>query len=217
MSLAKCHCCCPVVGFDDVILWSRWFCCDGQTRLTNLLADVTQLTQCKVVFGGNYDSCGQAVRFAVGDWPTVKAYVVGGGRLWITAEWGNPTVMGHGLPLCFQDAAKTTLNSFLSSMGSTITYVGGDYVTGVFSDPGTANIAQGLSITSSLFGEITGGTSVWLSPAGAEGTGKAIVAVEKIGNGFLFVSGDSNLGLDNSTNFCDFVKRLWTYEDAAII
>jgi hypothetical protein len=59
---------------------------------------------------------------------------------------------------------------------------------------------------------IAGGTSVMIDKR----TGKICCAVEKLGTGFLFVMGDSE-ALSGPYTTCDFIKRLWEFDDAQII
>ena len=237
MMNVRCHCCCPTLGYD-LFVWSTVLghspsaCCSGTVSLSNLVFDITQISSCRVVFSGNSDTCFKAINFAAGDWPAVKTYVENGGRLYIVAEHsgdyvspGNPP---HETTGCLVDMAG--LNSFMAAMGSTMRYAGGDYVLTTdttdgttLADPGDANIAQGVTFNTNRFGEITGGTSVWKGTTvyytddrTVVGSEKVIVAVEKIGNGFIFLCGDSNM-INLTPNYCDFIKRLWEYDDASII
>lgn len=153
-----------------------------------------------------------AVNFAAGDWPAVRAYIEGGGRLWIQGEYQG----------CLADSAD--FNSFLAAMGSSIQWVGSSYDSGCATDgsrdctPGAANIAQSLSspFRMALTAEMSGGTSVWLAPSGV-----SMIQVEQLGDGFLFASGDANpaLGPEGGCSYdhCEFFRRLWEYEDADII
>jgi hypothetical protein len=197
--------------------------------LVNLASDLSRIAECKIVFGGNENSCGNAMRFASGDWPALKTYIQNGGRLYLVGEHSGDFPAAHESFKCLQD--MTNLNNFLSSIGSTIAYVGGPYIMNndpglsdtTPADPGDANIAQGgITFMTNWFGHISGGTSVWKANTpyyqddrSAVGSAKTIVAVEKIGSGFVFVAGDSNMF--SLTNNCDFTKRLWQYDDSQII
>lgn len=219
--------CCGLIGFDENIWVNVVSCFPGMSPIINLASDVSQLTRCKLVFGGNINSCSNAVRFSFGDWPAVATYVAGGGRLWINAEHsgdfisvGNPA---HEIIKCLQDMAN--LNSFLSAIGSTLSYVGNDYIINIgctVSDVGDANIADSISFSADRFGEVTGGTTVIISTnprytndVSFVGSPRSIVVVEKVGNGFVFLCGDSNW--PNCSGNCTFVQRLLNYADADII
>lgn len=207
---------CPTIGFDQSA-WSVITACCNNSTIINIASDVSRLAECRIVFGGNLGTCGNAIRFSSGDWPAIKTYIEGGGRLFIAAEHNNG---------CLGDAAN--LNSFLAAVGSSMSYAGGDYqqsfpspnLTCSEMDAGSANIAQGLSprLRSNRFGEITGGTSVWVADSSyTTGVGKTIVAVEALGSGFLFLIGDSNHHYLCGSGCHEFFRRLWEYDDADII
>lgn len=212
LCLSGCDCV-PTVGFDQSV-WPGVSACGGITVLTNMsTTNIGSLAQCKIIFAGNPgDACGPAIRFISTDWPAVKTYIENGGRLWISAEYEG----------CLND--PTNLASFLTAMGSSLSNLGGVYDGSCTVDgsrdctPGVANIAQGLSspFRMAATGELSGGTNVFLSPSGQE-----MVQVEQLGDGFLFLCGDSNVvmgnhGCDYSGN-CEFLRRLWEYADGDII
>lgn len=210
-----CGCgCCPTVGFDESAWSLVTSCCSGMSPIVNLASDVSRLGECRVVFGGNTGFCADAIRFDSGDWSAVGDYVSNGGRLLICAEHSGG---------CLSGAAE--LASFLTAIGSSMTYSGGDYnnltplCSSSYYTPGTANIAQGITFTGERFGEINpgSGASVWLGPTGGatSGLGLCAVAVEQIGDGFLFLSGDGNHAA--CVGYCDFIRRLWEYDDGDII
>lgn len=202
-------CCCgEAIGFDQAA-WTIGHGCFPDRQLFGFLKDSPdQLTNCKVLFAGLDGVCGNAVKFAAGDWPKVHDYITSGGRMWLQSEYSG----------CLGDAAN--LAAFLSAIGSTMTWgatvdTSGDAcnaTTGICL-PGTANIAQGgVRITIARASKINGGTSVWISQAG-----NVVVAVEKIGDGFLFLTGDSNITSGCGYANCEFLKRLASYEDGQII
>ncbi len=203
-------CCCVVekIGFTQSG-WSGLMTCHGGDMLFNLAGNVTRLAECKVVFEGLDNVCGRAINFASGDWPAVKTYIQGGGRLWINAEYGAPC---GG---CLAESAN--MHAFLAAMGSTLSRTDscdnpelGQCVALV---PGAANIAAGASLKKATSTNIFGGTSVWLSASG-----NGVVNVEQLGDGFIFLSGDSNLqNVCGQAAFCDFFKRVWEYDDGDII
>lgn len=201
-----CSPCCGsggTIGFDDTIRNNLWTGCFGTlSPIAFLASNVSRLSECKVVFAGLL-SCNSAVKFASGDWPAVKTYIQNGGRLVFVTEFQG----------CLAD--PTAVASFLSALGSSITWLGGSYDAGATASctPGTANIAQGLSFYLNATAELSGGTSVWVSPSG-----KQMLQVEAIGSGFLFVCGDSNV-LENSIphSDCAFWQRVFNDADGDII
>ncbi len=209
-------CCCPTIGYDESAWGWPESCCTGTTVIQNLKTSLSQLSMCRVVFGGNNGVCGEAVRFGSGDWAAVKSWIESGGRLFMCAEHST---------ICFSSTAQTNLANFLSAVGSSMSYAGGDLngdspaCFAAYYTPGDANIAQGITFTGERFGQIDPGSgkSVWLGSAGAtvSGLGVCAVAAEQLGNGFLFLSGDGNHG--HCSGYCDFVKRLWEYADADIL
>ena len=199
------NCCCGTIGFDETA-WGVTSCFPSSAVIINLASDISRISECRLVFAGNKATCAQAVRFASGDWPAVKSYIEDGGRLWLQAEYQG----------CMTDVAN--LASFLSALGSAITWLGGSHDSNCATDgsrdciAGAANIAQGVTFRMALTAELSGGTNVWQSPSG-----RNMVQVEQLGSGFLFVSGDSNLfdgcGYDN----CSFAQRLLNYADDQIL
>lgn len=207
MAHNPCCCPCPTIGFDEAAWPGLVGCCAGMAPIINLKTNVARLGECRVVFGGNDNSCSSAVRFSSGDWPAVKTYIEQGGRLWINAEYGSPC------GLCLADSNK--LASFLTALGSSMSWLNScdNPEAGACVDcvAGDANIASGATLKKATSANISGGTPVWKSAS--ENT---VVAVEQLGDGFLFLSGDSNLQ-NVCTGFCDFFTRVWEYEGADII
>lgn len=205
---------CPTIGFDESSWSGVVACCSGMSPLINLAGDVSRLVECRVVFCGNNGSCGDAVRFTPGDWPVVRSYIEGGGRLWMQAEF-TPEI-----GTCLQDEA--TLTAFLAAMGSSLEYGGGAHDNNCASDGtrdsivGVAGIAadapQPTPFRMAATAEITGGVNVWKSPNGTN-----MVQVEQLGSGFLFLTGDSNLSGGCGYDNCAFFKRLWEFDDGDII
>lgn len=202
-------CCCVTekIGYDSLSPWLiHGQCFEGYDAVTSLAANVSAISECKVVFSGNNNDCGNAVRFSAVDWPAVKAYIQGGGRLWLQAEFKG----------CLQDPAK--LADFLAALGSSMAWgdtlepnSGGNCnpLTNTCT-PGAANIAQGTVLRIAAASKIDGGTSVWVRD-------NPIVAAEKLGNGFLFLTGDSNITSGCGYNNCVFLQRLATYADGDIL
>lgn len=219
-------CCCNAIGFDEGS-WSYVTTCFPDVPIrTQLITNIADINSCKLIFIGNNVTCGEAIRFTAGDSITLADWVKAGGRLFISGEHsGNHPASGTSFK-CLQDMSD--LNDFLSNpfiLGSTIQYTGFDYNASTpscsagYYTPGTAAIAAGLTFPGARFGEITGGTSLWLGPAGTGGTGsgagKIAAAIERIGDGFVVVSGDSDHSCALGT--CDFLTRYYEWDTANII
>lgn len=202
--------CCERIGFD--LSQAPWFAVSnaiGLPYVENLSTDISPITTCKIVFGGLVGSCGNANLLA--PFATVKSYIEGGGRFWLQGEFGG------GSPCLLN---RPDFNTYLTNLGSSMSIdnVFDNSGQGCSNSPtrecvaGSANIAVGSSFKVAATNTITGGTSVWVT-----GLGGICVAVEQLGNGFLFVCGDSNVangcGYDNS----NFFNRLSSYLDADII
>lgn len=217
MFMPGCPCCGIKVGFDGLSnAMPVASCYPTATLLQNLRLDVTRLPECKVVFAGFETQCAcpagsdvaNGIRFSSGDWPAVADYIDNGGRL----------VLLLNDDYCTLDEANVA--SFLTAMGSTMSYSGGQFscATCTAMSAGSANIASGISTSYRGAGEInvgTGGTSMWLMSGG-----EVLAAVEQIGSGFLFLCGDYEgfAGFCFGGVFaCDFIERLIEYGDSDII
>ena len=220
------QCCCPIVGEYigfDLDVWSITSCyTPGQTVVANVAGDITLLRSCKLVFAGLEVECGSAINFAESDWPTVKSWIEAGGRLCLVVEHNA------GTPPCLAD--ESTVDAFLVAMGSSIVYEGSYSALSCGGQPlypqptPVANISVGLSnVGFAQAAKITGGTSMF-SEAGVP-TWRPVMRVEALGDGFLFVSGDSNMfGLCYTYDYlsdpwhnCELIRRLYEYADEDII
>jgi hypothetical protein len=201
------RCCGKKIGYDETS-WGLETAY-GLDAVTNIASDISLLNSVSVCFAGNRNTCGNAVRFDAADWETIRLWIVAGGRFFIVGEHsGDYPAPGETIK-CLQD--MPALNDFLSAITSSIRYVGGDYMTfQVQPDPGAAQMAHAGECTINRFGEVENGTSLWVGPSGVPGTGKVVVAVEQIGNGFVFVAGDSDMT-------GAFWARVWEDDDANII
>jgi hypothetical protein len=216
-------CCGGKIGFDLTDTFRQCLICfPGFTAVENIATDISKLSQVRLVFAG-YNSISNdcrvenSVRFASEDRPTLKSWIENGGRFFFNAEFQT----------CVLD--PDSINPFLSDLGSTMTWAGGlhdaqchdltlDPPRNRICTPGDANIAQNLLVGFKIAAtaEIAGGTSVFFSPSG-----KLMLAVERIGDGFLFFSGDGSISPtacfgDYATN-CEFFFRLHEYADDDII
>jgi hypothetical protein len=196
-------CCCPVAGFDGGAWTAVTACCNGMVT-KDLVADISQIDQCKVVFAGYTPGVcgGSAINFPSGDWPTIKDWIEAGGRFWLNLEHNS----------CPDD--KVNIDAFLIAMGSSITWGFTDDNAFWECTPGSANISQGgVLFDTNRASRIDGGTSLWLS------NGVVTSAVEAIGDGFIFVNGDSDgfRGTGGPISRCDFKRRLWEYGDSDVV
>lgn len=184
---------------------------DYQTVANLATSDITRIYQCGVVLAGLHDnSCGDAMQFAEADWPTVRAWVESGGRLWLNTEWdeGDPDA-------CLTD--REAVNDFLDAIGSTLTsdlgYHGCDEPDWLSATPAAANIAAGFNLHMACTTAIGGGTSCWTSPDAT-----IMVAVEQVGAGFVFVCGDGNIWDSDIIDINqEVIRRLMTYRDEDVI
>jgi hypothetical protein len=216
--------CCDVggaIGFDEFPGFNAVMvdCITPRPTVIHSLAfTIHRIVECKLVFAGNFNNCQSAVRFNRNDWGKVKDWLKSGGRMYLAAEHS-----GNSPFPCLQD--MTVLNEFLEFIGTSIRYVGDDYNASTptcnanYYDPGAAQIAAGIHFSGSRFGEISGGTSLWIGTAGTGGTGsgagKVAAAIDRIDGGFIVVIGDSNSFLCDG--YCDFVKRFYERDSSQII
>lgn len=221
-------CCCDLTFGFDAGAWNNCFvfgcsnllaCANNASAIINLKDDVSRIGECRIVFAGRCDQNGNffgapVVRFAPADWPAIRTYIEGGGRLWLNAEEDMT-------PDNFAEMA-----GFLAAMGSGISYVSGPFDStdsGGTAAPGDANIAQGLTMNLhySAAGQVGGGTAVWRSSVSDSRLPDVpLVVVEKLGEGFLFFTGDGHwitTFFDPTYDFCEFFKRLWEYDNSQII
>lgn len=183
--------------------------CSSYSSVANIYSiesNISRLGECKIVFCGFSSTTSKAVNIASGDFPAVGAYISSGGRVWVSS---HPSALSMD---------NTMLATFLSDVGSTMALDDSVYGTiGVCEllTPGVANVSSGASFYAGRHAAVTGGTSVFL-----DGSSNVVVAVEAIGDGFLFLTG---WGFSFSTApggcslDCDFANRLYDYEDGDII
>jgi hypothetical protein len=203
------------IGFDE----STWpfescFSSGNVEYVQNISSDISLIDQCSLVFAGIAGYCGNAIRFDTADWPAIKTWIEDGGRFFLSTEWGDEDPDDS----CLQDPSRVA--DFLVQLGSTIIYDGDSFDCGCEQEsgglmtPGDANIGAGIwDHGMACTAELTGGTTVFLSPSG-----KRMIVVEALGSGFLFVSGDSNLaGFECDFTNCTILTRMLNYADGDII
>jgi len=222
MSLTFCHCCKRPIGIDQLASsWQSgalsWVFLSEYAPITFvewLSTDIAALDQVHVIFAGNRSECGNAIRFAEADWPAVRAWIEAGGRFHLATEHsGNHPEVGGEYETgfkCLQDMAR--VNAFIAAMGGTMTYRGGDFVDNSIATPGTALIATVNSYVNNRIGHLEPGSGKIVFTGNI--SGKTAMVAEKLGNGFLFVEGDSNSFGGTTPN--NYYYKLWHDADDEI-
>src|SRR4051812_37623127 len=79
-------CCCGKIGFDFEVVAIED--CFNPEQIVNNLATInaSKIEDCQVIFGGNFDTCFNAIRFPEALWPVLFDWVRGGGRLYLGGE-----------------------------------------------------------------------------------------------------------------------------------
>lgn len=168
-------------------------------------SNFSRLDEVKLLLAGlQANECGDAMLFSSGQWDEIKAWIESGGRMWLNTEWATDEPGD-----CLED--RTNVNDFLTAIGSAIQYEFGyhdcDEPDWLDATAGSANIVSGLSFKMACAGEISGGTSVWISPDST-----TFVAAEQLGLGFIFVSGDGNVwDADIIDTNSELIVRLMEY------
>lgn len=216
----RCLCVCDggrnKIGFTSLGPWAAIESClsgYGYIMVSNLIHpsfDNENFSKYKIIFEGGLNSCGPSPLFNESKWDKVRRYILGGGRLWVNGEFqgclGNPS----------------RFNNFLSTLGSSMVWTGGASLSGCNHpcSPASANIAQGITFKAGKTANISGGTPCFTT----NDEGFVILAVEQLGSGFLFATGDSNIFDVGSGGFggcghphCPLTERLVTYTNNQII
>lgn len=202
-------CCggCTKIGFDQSA-WPKLVECYESHDIEyveNLADDISMIDECCLIYMGNNGVCGNSIRFASDKWYAIKEWVERGGRLWINAEYEG----------CLAD--PETLADFLGTLGIDITWIGGSYDCGCRNDymlPGEAGLAfflinQQMGCTA----ELSGFATVFYSPVAQV----PMVVVDQLGDGFVFLCGDSNIWAGCDYDNCNLAIRLWERPDSQII
>lgn len=190
----------------------------------NIKDDISKLEECKYVFCGNRmlgggGECGKAVRFAEADWPAIRTWIEEGGRLFMVSEWWDSESNK-----CEFDA--DLLDQFLVDVTDLgIAYNRGEYSPGITNPMvgGPALIGAGLPTTNgNTFAQListgTPGCQPILTATLGTGAGKTVMAVERIQDGFYFLSGDSNIGFGGSeAGLAELYRRIFEFENDEII
>lgn len=212
-------CCCPV-GFDAGA-WPGIQSCICDRPLEHLRNNIARIDDCRVVFCGPSNMCGGAMYFEPDQYAAIKTWVEKGGRLWCNGEYNSEELTGFD---CLGDDARAKINAFMTALGCsmqvghracncTCTDSHGDPWLGI---NGSAKIVTTPTALPGIYhacvGEVLGGTPLNLTQP--EPTGSAAcftsypwIAMEKVGQGYVVLTGDSNIfdgcGFDN----CEIAKR----------
>lgn len=198
-------CCCASIGFVDAAYFRVGQCLTAQEMAFNTHVNLDDIANYTLIFDGLVGGCpGNILHVDAGQWASVKDWIEAGGRFVLACEYED----------CMDDYAN--VQAFLTALGSTMT-ITGNYEIGCQASPctaGTAQIGAGLTCYMGGCSEITGGASVLVSPNAAV----VMMAVEQLGDGFLFLSGDSNIftSVCGSVS-CELIARLWGDPDDEII
>lgn len=196
------------IGFDETAWPGLVDCYTDVTVIENLKDDINKLQDCCVVFMGNNNQCSDSIRFPSNQWNDIKEWVEAGGRLWINAEYGGP------FP-CLKD--PETLAAFLGTLGVDLGWEDGQYDCGCREDfmlPGEAGIAfflinQQMGCTA----EISGFKTAFYSPVAQV----PMICVDQLGDGFVFLCGDSNIWGGCDYDNCNLANRILNRPDSQII
>jgi hypothetical protein len=133
----------------------------------------------------------------------IKQYIELGGVVWFNVEWwnGNSSEIG-----C---SSKANINAMMTLLGTTIrASTDQGFVGNADRSTNPAVVASNFPTTENHNASViwTGGTPVYTIESGA----KSLSVYEKIGNGILFVQGDSNIfsGPIYPTEYYDALRNL---------
>jgi hypothetical protein len=221
-------CCCKnlgPVGYVQGVLTGLKDCfCKDIEHITNIGTDNSdRIAECRLIFAGPQNNCGDTLALDTSLWATVKDWLEAGGRLYVNGEYSG----------CISPAGLTEINAFLTFLGSTMQIgdkkcnclcaglISGQWVGMLEAIPLLENVDI---ITHACTNEVTGGTVVAYIDQQVDGDGDgsptscitdvpyAFISVEQIGDGFLLVSGDSNL-VDGCGTNCDLWQAFYEKDE----
>lgn len=203
-----CSCCCTF-GVEQS---SNWINCDGIKVITSMRTDlVAKLAKINVLVIGVYD-CGTRSFFTTGELATIKSWIQAGGKAVYMGEY-NQT----GTGLCASDAQIDAANDQLAALGSVCSLAKGyacncNCTNGTSFWQGTVNTAVPLMSRFTGFFHACTNKVLFSTPADwivrtevgftspTDGTSEnkcnvpyTMATIEKIGQGFLIVTGDCDL------------------------
>jgi len=202
-------------GFD-LAAWkitTDFDCFPGIPFVENIASNISLLNDdLKLVFAGTSgpgtEFCPlNSIFFDEEDWARIRTWIEAGGRFFLSTEFQG----------CLLD--EVAVDNFLLALGSTMIWSGGSFDSGCsrVMTTGPAAIVEDIgdtrmAATAQVF-EVDG-TVVFTTQSGG-----AMVAVEQLGKGFLFLSGDGDIfrGLCPDFTNCEFARRLLENSDSDII
>lgn len=212
-------CCCPTVGYEALEIPAADQCCKPHygsiTYLYNFdgTALREKLDECVMVFMGPTGTCDFNTNFDDDQIGIIATWINEGGRVYLASEYIG----------CMSHANVERQNEIIGLLGSSMSIGEKACNCGCFSQQWTGSlnlsvpmIADCTAIHCACTNEVIGGT--WLAKTITEGDedGKCYdpypyIAMEKIGDGYLIVSGDSNIttgcGYDNCCLFRNFIQN----------
>lgn len=193
-----CACCCKTIGFEAGRNQGIIECCENGEHPAEegIWSNINKLANVEVLFAGAL-SCGYSTRFREEDWPTIAQWVRDGGRLYVSGEFRS----------CIGDSLDH-LNEFLYEIGSTMSL--GEKTCECNcapNHPGVLNtslpLLDGVSaVYHACTNEVIGGTWVAMTQeyteegpnnTGPECSNVPYMAIQKEVDGYIMVSGDSNI------------------------
>lgn len=215
-----CPCCnpCSVIGFEGGENPGILDCCRGQDSkfkhpaITQIYQDIEKLTdEVKVLFAGAI-GCSYSTLFTSDQHEHINQWITNGGRLYVAGEYSG----------CIGSANLENLNSFISGIGSEM-QVTDDVCECTCSQDWTGILNPDLPLLDDVEGVlhactagVSGGTWVattaYYEESGANNTGPecsemVYIAIEKIGEGYILVSGDSNIFAGCPYDNCPFWRN----------
>ena len=165
-----------------------------------------------VHMGVNFNQCskfssGSSATRALLEDPTsltkIKQYIELGGVVWFNVEWWNGNASEIGC------SSKANINAMMTLLGTTIrASTDQGFVGNADRSTEPSVVASGFPLTENHNASVifSGGTPVYTIESGA----KALSVYEKLGNGILFVQGDSNIfsGPVYPTTYYDALREL---------
>lgn len=216
---------CPTIGFEANVIGTVTRCCnyvtndfvDDYNTIDNLVSHTTdlrtQLNKCRAVWLGPVGTCSHVWLWSSTQEETISDWIFDGGRVFLAGEFEN----------CLPNAARIKMNTFLANMGSTIEIGGKTCNCGCNSGEWCGTINTSVPFLTNVpclyhacTAEITGGT--WVAKTKSESSFDPncyvpypYAAIERIGNGFICVVGDSNIAdqqcwYDNCAFYQSFIE-----------
>jgi hypothetical protein len=143
---------------------------------------------------GPSNACDYSFIFTHTQLQTLGDWIYDGGRVYLAGEYGDLSSYDPCLP----DASRVAMNNFLANIGSTMVIGREDEDGGCYGWEGTINpdvpfLENVPWLKHAATAGVTGGT--WVAKTNFSPP-YVYAAIERIGDGFIFVVGDSNVADD---------------------